>query len=117
MWLFGKLQVYLTKMKFFLTASICLFAQVFCSAQIISGIIKDLKGNLVEYVNVTLKLTLDSSFITGTVADSAGNYTISNVKTGNYFISASQIGYILFNSKTFQYVEGENLKQDLQLNG
>ncbi|MBA4057013.1 MAG: TonB-dependent receptor, partial [Marivirga sp.] len=60
----------------------------------LSGVLKDnaSKSNM-SYVSVVLKLELDSSFVTGTVTDAEGRYTLSNVKPGNYVLETSFVGY------------------------
>ncbi|NQW76158.1 MAG: TonB-dependent receptor [Cytophagales bacterium] len=60
----------------------------------ISGIVKDknTKANL-PYVNVVLKTEKDSSFISGTVSNEEGRFSISKIKSGNYYLEVSYIGY------------------------
>ncbi len=71
---------------------------LFCLAQVktvtLSGVLKDKtsKNNL-SYVNVILKSEKDSLFVSGTVTDDEGRYTLSNVKPGNYTLETSYIGY------------------------
>jgi len=45
------------------------------------------------YVNVILKTENDSAFVTGTVTDEAGRYTLASVKPGSYQLEFSLIGY------------------------
>lgn len=61
----------------------------------VSGTVKDstTKANLL-YVNVQLKNAADASFVTGTVSNDAGLFTLTNVKPGNYIIELSYVGYI-----------------------
>ncbi len=59
----------------------------------ISGVIKDNSGPGLSYVNVVLLTEADKTFVTGTVTNEEGRYTISNVKPGNYFLQVSFIGY------------------------
>ena len=60
----------------------------------ISGLIKD-KANktALSYVNVVLKTEKDSAFVTGTVSNEEGRFTLSNVKPNNYYFEISFIGY------------------------
>jgi len=60
----------------------------------ISGIVKDKnsKANL-PFVNVVLKTEKDSSFISGTVSNEEGRFSISKIKSGNYYVEVSFIGY------------------------
>ena len=61
----------------------------------ISGIIKDktLKTAL-PFVNVILKTTKDTAFVTGTVSNEEGRFTLANIKPNNYFVEVSYMGYI-----------------------
>jgi len=61
----------------------------------ISGLIKD-KANksALSYVNVVLKTEKDSAFVTGTVSNEEGRFTLSNIKPNNYYFEISFIGYI-----------------------
>ena len=60
----------------------------------ISGIVKDKnsKANL-PFVNVVLKTEKDSSFISGTVSDEDGRFSIAKIKSGNYDLEVSFVGY------------------------
>ncbi|PLK44957.1 TonB-dependent receptor domain-containing protein [Emticicia sp. TH156] len=69
------------------------FAQV--SGVSVSGNVKDQsKKEVLPYVNVVLKNEKDSSFISGTVTNEEGRFTLSNIKPGNYIVEFSFIGYI-----------------------
>lgn len=61
----------------------------------ISGLIKD-KANksALSYVNVVLKTEKDNAFVTGTVSNEEGRFTLSNVKPNNYYFEISFIGYV-----------------------
>lgn len=78
---------------FFVLSFSALCAQV--SAVTISGMIKDktTKSTLL-YVNVVLKSANDSTFVTGTVTDEEGRFTLTSIKPGNYFLEISLIGYL-----------------------
>ncbi len=61
----------------------------------ISGLIKNKSDKTVlSYVNVVLKNEKDSVFITGTVSNEEGRFTLSNIKPGNYFLEISFIGFV-----------------------
>ena len=61
----------------------------------ISGIIKDkVNKTTLSYVNVVLKTEKDSAFVTGTVSNEEGRFTLSNVILNNYYFEISFIGYI-----------------------
>lgn len=60
----------------------------------ISGIIKDKDSKAVcPFVNVVLKTEKDSTFVSGTVTNEEGRFTLSKLKSGNYFLEVSYIGY------------------------
>ena len=60
-----------------------------------SGMIKDKADkSALSYVNVVLKTEKDSSFVTGSVSNEEGRFTLSNIKPGNYYLEISFIGYI-----------------------
>ena len=61
----------------------------------ISGLIKDHADlSTLSYVNIVLKTEKDSAFVTGTVSNEEGHFTLSNVKPNNYFLEISYIGYV-----------------------
>jgi CarboxypepD_reg-like domain/TonB-dependent Receptor Plug Domain len=75
----------------YLCMSVCLLliAHRPCTAQsIISGIVKDVKGKPIEYVNVFIKNSTD-----GSMTDSLGRFKIITKLQGNQVINVSFIGY------------------------
>lgn len=71
----------------------------------VSGMLKDKTTKApLSYVNVVLKTEKDSAFITGTVTDDEGRFTLSNIKPDNYLLEFSFIGY---NTKTQSLYVGE----------
>ncbi len=68
----------------------------------VSGIIKDKnsKANL-PFVYVVLKTEKDSTFVSGTVTNEDGRFSISKVKSGNYFLEVSTIGYAIKRQSLF----------------
>ena len=61
----------------------------------ISGIVKDKTSkSALSYVNIVLKTEKDSTFITGTVTDDDGRFSLSNIQADNYFLEISFIGYL-----------------------
>lgn len=78
----------------------------------ISGIIKDKNTkNMLPYVNVVLKNQKDSLFIGGTVTNEDGRFYISKVKSGNYYLEVSFIGY----DTTYESLFVGNLNEFLDL--
>lgn len=64
------------------------------SSVTISGKIMDKAVSAaLSYVNVVVKNTKDSSFVAGTISDESGQFSISNIKTGEYLLEVSFIGY------------------------
>jgi hypothetical protein len=45
------------------------------------------------YVNVLLKKSLDSTFVTGSISDETGLFILDEVPSGDYFLEASFIGF------------------------
>lgn len=60
----------------------------------LSGIVKDgkTKSSLV-YVNVTLRQAKDSSFVTGTITNDEGRFTLLDINTNEYILQVSYSGY------------------------
>ena len=60
----------------------------------ISGIIKDKNTKtILPFVNVVLKSEKDSTFISGGVTNEEGRFTLSKIKSGNYYLEVSYVGY------------------------
>jgi len=83
--------------KYLLTLIIQLFLFTISNAQktvTISGIIKDKNSKVVlPFAHVVLKSEKDSTFVSGTVTNEEGRFSISKVKTGDYFFEVSYAGY------------------------
>ncbi len=76
------------------------YAQV--STVTLSGAVKDKAGQAaLPYVNVILKNSADSAFISGTITTEEGRFTLANVKPGNYFLQLSYTGYVTKNQPLF----------------
>ncbi len=62
----------------------------------VSGLVKDNASNLtLSYVNVVLKAEKDSTFVTGTVTNDEGRFTLTAIKPGNYYLELSFVGYLV----------------------
>jgi hypothetical protein len=60
----------------------------------VSGTIKDKAAKTaLPFVNVVLKTEKDSAFVTGTVSNEEGRFTLSNIKPDNYLLEFSYVGY------------------------
>ena len=68
----------------------------------VSGIVKDKKSNtFLPFVNVVLKKSKDSSFVSGTVTNEEGRFYLSKVNPGTYFLEFTYIGYSSRNQPLF----------------
>ncbi len=61
--------------------------------QIIGKIIEDKTEATIPYATVALYNKIDSSLVTGTISDDNGNFTISKVEQGDYYLKLSFMGY------------------------
>jgi hypothetical protein len=59
----------------------------------VSGAIKDVKKIAIPYVNVAFKAAKDSAFVTGTVTNAEGRFSLAGVKSGNYIVEISMVGF------------------------
>lgn len=60
----------------------------------ISGIVKDKNAKVfLPFVNVVLKKEKDSSFVSGTVTNEEGQFLLTKIKSGNYYLEISLIGF------------------------
>ena len=61
----------------------------------VSGLIKDKSSKTtLPFVNVVLKTENDSAFVTGTVTNEEGRFSLTGVKPNNYYLEISYIGYV-----------------------
>lgn len=60
----------------------------------VSGSTKDKTTKLaLPFVNVALKTSKDATLIAGTITNEEGRFSLANIKSGNYFLEFSFIGY------------------------
>lgn len=82
----------------------------------VSGIIKDKNTkSVLPFVNVVLKTEKDSSFVSGTVTNEEGRFSLSKIKSGNYYLEVSFIGYkttkqSLFVGNLTEYLDIKNIE-------
>lgn len=85
--------------------TLLLFSQ-FISAQssyTVTGQVVDLgTGEPIIYANITLSRNTDSLLVAGTVTNADGNFKFENVKHGNYFLTASFIGFDKIKTPEFE---------------
>lgn len=71
----------------------CMIQGVFAQNLGIKGLVKDGRNKEpLEFANVVLQ-TMDSTFITGTTTDGKGNFVLDKVKSGDYLLAISSLGY------------------------
>ncbi len=78
----------------------------------VSGEVHDTTSNsAIEYANVVLFNSSDSSQVTGTITDIGGKFNLTGIKTGSYYLNVQFIG---FEKKTFRIIiEPSNSKINL----
>lgn len=82
----------------------------------VSGIVKDKKSKTnLPYVNVVLKTEADSTFVSGTVTNEEGRFSLSKIKSGSYYLEVSYTGYRttrqpLFIGKLTEYLDIKNIE-------
>lgn len=86
------------KFKNILISSLLVFSALSSFSQTptitISGLVKDsLTNQSLPFLNVQLK-TQTETFITGTVTNEEGRFTLTDVKPGNFLVEFSYLGYI-----------------------
>ena len=71
-----------------------LVSQAQSPAVTLSGVVKGKADKAaLPFVNIVLKTGSDSAFITGTVSNEKGRFTLSNIKSGNYILQISYTGF------------------------
>ena len=88
------------QIRFFLSLCLVAFFSTISYAQTtgvsISGLIKNKSDkSALPFVNIVLRTEKDSAFVTGTVSNEEGRFTLSSIKSGTYFLQFSYTGYEL----------------------
>ncbi|NBA86486.1 TonB-dependent receptor [Emticicia sp. CRIBPO] len=73
------------------------------SAQSISGIVVDDKGEKGEFLSVVLLNAKDSTLAKGAITDVQGKYELKGMPAGSYFISVTGVGFTKTTSSIFEY--------------
>ena len=86
------------RIKVSLIISLYLFTVSLLQAQTssvtVSGIIKGKADKTaLPFVNIVLKAEKDSAFVTGTVSNEEGRFTLTNIKSGSYILLCSYTGF------------------------
>lgn len=104
-------------MKKIIYIAFVLMALVACNKEdngTIMGIASADGGNIVSGITVKL-YTMEAALYTTTTTDNAGNFTISDIESGNYYIAATvESGgatYDTGNTQQVVYVSGEIIKE------
>lgn len=84
--------------KRILTLLCCFFTIVQLRAQVskvtLSGqVTSAASGQTLPFVNIVLKTEKDSAFVTGTITNELGRFSLPDVKSGNYRIECISLGY------------------------
>ncbi|MDO6621308.1 outer membrane beta-barrel family protein [Oceanihabitans sp. 1_MG-2023] len=74
---------------FFVLIPLGMFSQEFS----VSGKVYDIQNTPISYANIVLLKKQDSTIVSGTSSDDFGAFTLHNIKTNNYILKVSFIGY------------------------
>jgi outer membrane receptor protein involved in Fe transport len=95
-----------------LVSNYCLYAQT-NNDGFVTGTVKDsLKNHPLEFVNVFLQNTEDSSKFSGAMTDHSGKFKFNNILFGNYKIKVSYLGFINKISQPFA-IDSKNKNIDV----
>lgn len=90
------------KQLIFILLFILSFANVFAQKITLSGKINDAKTKQsLPYINVQVKTFSDDKFVTGTVTNSEGLFSIDNLNPGTYNITITALGFNPLKQKVF----------------
>ena len=87
------------ELRFFITLAFAAILSRHSSAQntgvSLSGFIQNKSDKTaIPFVNIVLQTEKDSVFVTGTVSNEEGIFTLSNIQAGNYVLQCSYAGYL-----------------------
>lgn len=84
----------------------------------ISGTVTDENETPLEFVNVILHASADSSMIKAAITDEKGFFSFESIPSGQYFILFRQVGTAERTSEKFDYKEGQSFQvPKIQLGG
>ena len=98
---------------------LCLLIFSITSAQTgvtLSGFINDKNTkSVLPFVNVVLKTEKDSSFVSGTITNEEGQFSLTKIKSGSYYLEISYVGYktstqFLFVGTLTEYLNIKNIE-------
>ncbi len=97
------------KLLLILAISLCTTITTFAqNTSKVSGQINDNNGKPIAAATIMLQKAKDSSLVKTAVTNAAGNYEITPVKPGTYFVSATSAGMKKTGSAVFEVKENEN---------
>lgn len=78
----------------FLVPLVCFAQEAPLKAVTLSGRLKDIASKeAIPYANVSLVTSADSTFVSGTVSNDNGHFTLTGIKPGSYMMVSSFMGY------------------------
>jgi len=87
---------------------VCLSALAAAQTNTITGSIIDENAQPLHFVNIILYNSIDSSVAKVEYSDEQGEFTLSGISDGTYWITANFVGYSDINSNTFTLSNGAN---------
>ncbi|MES2794496.1 MAG: TonB-dependent receptor [Bacteroidota bacterium] len=81
----------------------------------ISGVLKEqMKGSVIPFATVLLKTEKDKTLVLGTITNEKGQFLLSKVKSGNYILELSTVGFLpksqpLFVGNLSEYLDIGNI--------
>ena len=76
----------------------------------VSGIVLDGNSNPVYFSNVVLYASLDSSIVKVEYSGEEGDFQISGIAAGSYYVETTYVGYKNISTPVFNLVENQNLE-------
>ncbi len=77
------------------------------SQSIIYGVVQNEHGRHLQYANVLLLKSSDSSLVMGMISDESGKYIFKNITNGKYLVTASFTGMIQVYTQMFEISSGK----------
>ena len=99
-----------TKRLFFLLASCGFVLPAFSQTGSLTGKLQDGKGAPLPFANVALLKATDTAFVSGTLTDSAGAYSIATPAPGTYFLRFTAIGFTRNKTNVFDITDANSSK-------
>ena len=81
----------------------------------LKGQVQDQKGQPMEFANVLLYNSIDTSFVKGMLTDEGGAYLMDKVEAGTYIIEITQLGFSTQQSAVIYLNEGDQAIHEVPL--